>query len=169
MEGVGLRGKGVKRMDMKKFTAALSAVLVSSMAFMASGCVPTEVISAINNQGNKNIVKSTDIKAQDDFYGYVNSEYLLSVDVENGYLEYGDFGELQAEANELLIQELIRIGTSNEEYEYGSKEYIIQKAFQEMSAQYDEDYYMEGLNAMLPDVLEKLNKIRNASTPEEIS
>lgn len=169
MKGAEMRSKEVKRIDMKKLTAAaLSAVLVSSMVFMASGCVPTEVINAINNQGNKNIVKSTDIKAQDDFYGYVNSEYLLSVDVENGYLEFGDFGELQTEAIDLLSQEVIRIGTSNEEYEYGSKEYIIQKAFQEMEAQYDEDYYMEGLNAMLPDVLGNLNKIRNASTPEEL-
>lgn len=149
----------------------IAATILGSSMILAMGlntaCVPTELIEAINSQGTKNVVKSTDIRPQDDFYGYVNAEYLMSQDVTVDY-NVGTLDKLQSNTTEMLVDEILRIGTSDEEYVYGSKEDIIRKAFLETLHRYDEGVFEKSAEEKLPEVNKVLADIENAATPEEL-
>lgn len=153
----------------KVLATILSVAMMSSVVVLSTGCVSTEVIEAINNQGNKNVVNSVDIKPQDDFYGYVNAEYLLSQDVaNNNYYDFGPFSEVQNGIIDLLVERIVEISTSDIEYEYGSKEYLISKAFNESLQQYDEQLVNAEREKELPIVKKTISNLENATSPEEL-
>ena len=86
-------------------------------------------------------VDFTSIRPQDDFYGYINGEDLSNVDVLYYNGDAGAFGSVNANLQEVLKSAIEEIVTSNEEYEYGSKEQRIRDYYN----QYVEYYTNEAL------------------------
>ncbi len=86
-------------------------------------------------------VDFTSIRPQDDFYGYINGEDLSNVDVLYYNGDAGAFGSVSANLQEVLRNAVEEIVTSNEEYEYGSKEQRIRDYYN----QYVEYYTNEAL------------------------
>ena len=128
------------------YKKCIAIILVGVMALAIAGCgaVITKDEGTISseqttpasnqadventNQGNENHVEK-EIRAQDDFYGYVNKDTLL------GYtLDYRDSGagymyEIQDEIDKEIYTMIESILNSKEIYEKGSNEWVVRETY----------------------------------------
>ena len=150
---------------MKKRVAAM--LLMTSI--LLSGC-GTEVPEWPEENGQEteeeNILDPASIRPQDDFYGYVNAEYLMGLDLGEHEGSYGSFEAVQDLVNERvdgIIEEIVN-GDRNA-YAPGSNEQLIY------------DFYYQVLEAScggelmndedVADMLSTIAKIQNTQTIEE--
>ena len=101
-----------------KCRKAVAAVLLSS-AVIISGCsgsgLTKETEESVNNDFSRTDIKA--IKAQDDFYGYVNQETLNGIEIGPEMPVAGPFYDTGVE--DALMAKIGEIVNSNEEYEEG--------------------------------------------------
>ncbi|MCR4792255.1 MAG: M13 family metallopeptidase [Lachnospiraceae bacterium] len=144
---------------MKRFRR-LTAFLCAASLLVFSGCsveMP-EVTDAEENAETENAPMH--IRAQDDFYGYVNYETLR-----NAEFEYGESDAASAFNSRMIneqVKEIIRDVAAGNGYAAGTEEYIIKTAYDKF-LQYDFD------NAPVPEVIDDLlHEIDEVSSLEEL-
>ncbi|MDO5155435.1 MAG: M13 family metallopeptidase [Eubacteriales bacterium] len=148
-----------KRMIAKKLVSGLVVCLL-----VCSGC-SNEVYDTTEEKDIACI--RYNIAPQDDFYGYVNQEKLLSIDVTNYKMDAGAFEVATKEVENNVKEMLVRIVNSNQKYEYGSKEDILQKGYQQYIKYYENSqegkhYREEEKKKILAEIheIEKCNNTR---------
>lgn len=140
---------------MKKRTKLLAAFLAIST--LLSGCVseiPEEpLLTAAPPEEPEPI---TELRAQDDFYGYVNLAKLDSMEI--GFLKSsaGSFDEAQAIVDERVDELVYSLGKGSESYPEGSPEQIIQ-AYYKQNMAYNAP--TENSSRIFADVLSKINAV----------
>lgn len=112
--------------------AAVFTAVITAMAFLY-GC--TASADQPGNETNdkaaeETIVPVTSIRAQDDFYGYVNLDKLDTLEIGYGQKSAGSFNQAQDIVNEQLKSMITEIGNSNEKFEKGSSEQLIHDYYQ---------------------------------------
>lgn len=118
---------------MRSFKKNVASVVMAGVLCSAlSGCV----IEPIDQNGSETAetteaIDFSSIRPQDDYYGYINADYLSSVDVMYYQGDEGAFGSLHFSNLDVLEARLLEIVTSNEDYEYGSKEQRLRDAYRQ--------------------------------------
>lgn len=161
----------MKRINLRNIGAA---VLATSMIMSFAGCsvqMEDPDATAETTGESEQIYVPVDfsaISAKDDYYGYINGEYLGTADIMMDYENVGAMGEVSYEINDLLREATMNIVNSDEEYEYGSKEWILKHAYEEYYAALDKDVVEAHNKELLPEVKGELEKIKNAKTSAEL-
>lgn len=160
----------MKKLNVKNCASMLlAASIFAGLMTCTTGCsveVP-EATEEVTAETTEVVVSFDKISAKDDYFGYVNGELLSCSDVLWDYDTIGAFGN-QQDILLALQDRIIEIGTSDEDFEYGSKEYIIREAFKELVASCDQNTIDEHYRNELPKKMEILNAIKNAKTPAEL-
>ncbi len=98
------------------------------------------------------MIDPAEIRAQDDFYGYVNAQYLLDTLPPYGEETTGVFGEVEQQTEEELMLILDEIINGDEEYETGSTEYLIKNVYEQAMAHSDNSAFMEEIKGVIADI-----------------
>lgn len=159
-------------MNNSKLKRIGAACISAAMLMGLAGCqvaIPEE--SGDNKSGTteSQAVDFSKISAKDDFFGYVNGEALATADIENDYQNIGTIGAVNEEVFNILSAKIKEIVNSDTDYEYGSKEWIIKHLYEECYETFDDEYMKAYYEKQFPEVEETLEKIKNASTSEELS
>ena len=109
-------------MKCKKITAA---ALIAVMLF-ASACSSTEDTDETTTE-TYNRADIKDIRAQDDFYGYMNLDTLKSLEIEPGHISAGPLTENTVDED--LKEVVLDIVKSDKKYEEGSCEQVLKRAY----------------------------------------
>ena len=105
------------------------------------------------------------IRAQDDFYGYVNAKSLLETEVNPKYGSADAFTELYANVEAEQKAALLEIANSEEEYEEGSSEYILQHAYRQYQKFLKDDSQKKKVSAELTSVIQDM---QDAATVKDL-
>lgn len=104
-----------------------AAALLTAAVLMLAACDGDEDIPVIIRETSPVSVSvdPASIRAQDDFYGYINAARLLEELPEYGQVSNGSFGDVEKQTREELFAMLDKICTGNEDYPAGSSAQII--------------------------------------------
>lgn len=149
------------------------ALLTAAMVLQTVGCTSINTAAGAvldrvsgqkqneEEQSTADVVDKTQVRYQDDYYDYVNSNLLDKIDLADTDAQWTWFGELSAVANEEMEDIIKEVASSNESYEKGSSEQKIRDMYDCVS---DMDNRNEvGLGPLQPH----LDLIRNAATIDE--
>ena len=149
------------------------ALLTAAMVLQTVGCTSINTAAGAvldrvsgqkqnkEEQSTADAVDKTQVRYQDDYYDYVNSNLLDKIDLADTDAQWTWFGELSAVANEEMEDIIKEVASSNESYEKGSSEQKIRDMYDCVS---DMDNRNEvGLGPLQPH----LDLIRNAATIDE--
>ena len=149
------------------------ALLTAAMVLQTVGCTSINTAAGAvldrvsgqkqneEEQSTADAVDKTQVRYQDDYYDYVNSNLLDKIDLADTDAQWTWFGELSAVANEEMEDIIKEVASSNESYEKGSSEQKIRDMYDCVS---DMDNRNEvGLGSLQPH----LDLIRNAATIDE--
>lgn len=119
---------------MKKRIVSFVTVL-AVMTGMLSGCTAgsTKEASTVSAVTHEELDVSA-IRPQDDYYGYINAENLLTTLPAYGEMTWGTFEEVDAQTVQEVLGLISGIVTSEEEYEPGSAEYLIENVYDQAMA-----------------------------------
>ena len=124
--------RGVLKMKIKmiSFVAALAV-----MTGMLSGC-SSESAAEMSSEPTSahEVLDVSQIRPQDDFYGYINAENLLGTLPAYGEMTWGTFEEVDAKTVQEILGLIRESVTSEEEYETGSAEYLIKNVYDQAMA-----------------------------------
>ena len=148
------------------------ALLTAVMVFETAGCAGIDTTAGImldkiarqqedEDQSQTDSVDKTQVRYQDDYYEYVNSNLLDKIDLGDTDAQWTWFGELSAVANEEMEDIIQEVASSNEAYEKGSSEQKIRDMYDCVSDM--ENRNEVGLGPLQPH----LDLIRNATTIDE--
>lgn len=121
-------------MKRKAFKAILTVLVSAGLIASCPGCgmqIVTETVgSEYKSDEPETVYDFSNLRAQDDYYGYINYAELSQ-------LEYGYFDNVvgafdQDAVNIELIEMIQRITSSDEEYEPGSNEQIIRDTYRQI-------------------------------------
>ncbi|MCR5529818.1 MAG: M13 family metallopeptidase [Saccharofermentans sp.] len=105
----------------RKAVAALSSI----MALLMTGCTVAESIPT-TSETSIQVQDISAIRAQDDFYGYINSSYLVSLDTDDSDGYGGSFDDVSAVISDRLDEIIREIAQGDREsYLPGSNEQLI--------------------------------------------
>ncbi len=153
---------------MKKFKKGVAALLMAGILGSSMYGCSIEIEDGSGAEETSETTESIDfssIRPQDDYYGYINAEYLSGVDELYYQGDAGAFGVLYAGNTDIIETRLREIVTSNEDYEYGSKEQRLRDAYnQYIAADSDE----EGKAAFRFELEAVINEIMNASDVDSL-
>ncbi|MBN1776327.1 MAG: M13 family metallopeptidase [Clostridiales bacterium] len=102
----------------------LSALLIV-IVLLLSGCV--DVVTESTETTSESVAPITSIRAQDDYYGYVNLETLQNITLEYGETQAGSFANIDTEQQ--LLESILRVIRSTEKFPTGSCEQIVRDAY----------------------------------------
>lgn len=156
-------------MKQSKFKRISAACIAAAMLMGFAGChaeLPETAQDTNTSETAK--IDFANISAKDDFFGYANGEALGFADITNNYEYAGAFGKVYSNTEDIVYDSIRKIVSSNEEFEYGSKEWIIKHVYDEYSASLDEEYMQSYYESEFEDVNGELEKIMNAKTSEEL-
>lgn len=149
------------------------ALLTAAMVLQTVGCTSINTAAGAvldrvsgqkqneEEQSTADAVDKTQVRYQDDYYDYVNSNLLDKIDLADTDAQWTWFGELSAVANEEMEDIIKEVASSNESYEKESSEQKIRDMYDCVS---DMDNRNEvGLGPLQPH----LDLIRNAATIDE--
>lgn len=148
---------------MKKIKKGVATLLLAGMISSSMYACAIEVEDGSNSDETSETTESIDfssIRPQDDFYGYVNGEYLSNIDELYYQNDAGAFGLLSFNNQEILEARLREIVTSTEDYEYGSKEQRLRDAYNQYIESDDDEEFEASLVAEIESVIDE---IMNAS------
>lgn len=149
------------------------ALLTVAMVLQTVGCtgintVADAVLDRVSGQkqneeeqSSANAVDKTQVRYQDDYYDYVNSDLLDKIDLADTDAQWTWFGELSAVANEEMEEIIKEVASSDEPYEKGSSEQKIRDMYGCVSNMKNRNEV--GLGPLQPH----LDLIRNAATIDE--
>ncbi len=105
------------------------------------------------------------VRAQDDFYGYVNKDFLLEAEVDYQYGSYSEFIQLIQKTKEDLNDIISEIVESGKEYEEGTCEWAVAEFYNQV-LEYETD---DSIKASHRGEVEKLiEEIVNCESAEEL-
>lgn len=149
------------------------ALLTAAMVLQTVGCTSINTAAGAvldrvsgqkqneEEQSTADAVDKTQVRYQDDYYDYVNSNLLDKIDLADTDAQWTWFGELSAVANEEMEDIIKEVASSNESYEKGSSE-------QKIRDMYDCVSNMDNRNEVgLGPLQPHLDLIRNAATIDE--
>ena len=142
-----------------KVTAAILAMVM----LLATGCSSTGEKTEETTEETYSRADIKDIRAQDDFYGYVNLETLKSWEIEPGQAYKGTM--TSTELSDKLQEVVMEIVKSDKDYPNGSAEQIVKRAYEEYESFKTDD---EAKKAAADDVHRVLNEISNVKTKDEL-
>jgi putative endopeptidase len=117
----------------KRIISFISALAV--MSGMLCGCTPDSAKeTSAELAAAHQVLDVSAIRAQDDFYGYINAEHLLGTLPAYGEMTWGTFEEVDAQTVQEVLGLISEIVTSEEEYEPGSAEYLIKNVYDQAMA-----------------------------------
>ena len=139
----------------------LTALFCAASLTVFSGCAAVTDTTPEDAGGEESAVVTPDhIRAQDDFYGYVNLEKLQNA--EFGYGEQTAGSAFDQKMIEEQVKSVINDVVSGSGYSVGTEEYVIKTAY-DLFSSYDFD------NAAVPASLDSLlHEIDEASTMDEL-
>ena len=116
-------------------------LLTAIMVLQTAGCadIRTTVLDKISEETQKDTSKENtsqettdkaDIRYQDDYYEYVNSNLLDKIQLSDTDAQWTWFGELSAVANEEMEDIIREVASSNEAYPKGSSEQKIRDMYE---------------------------------------
>ena len=121
----------------KRIISFISALAV--MSGMLCGCTPDSAKeTSAEPAAAHQVLDVSAIRAQDDFYGYINAEHLLGTLPAYGEMTWGSFDEVDAQTVQEVLGLINEIVSSNEQYEPGSAEYMIKNVYDQAMA-YDDN------------------------------
>ncbi len=139
-------------------------VLLIGASLLLSGCsvssVSTET-TTVAAGATEETVKS--IRAEDDYYGYVNLATLKDITVEYGETQAGSFSSI--DIKQQLIDATLRVVNSNETFPEGSCEQIVRDAYQQYIVFATDD---TAKSKACQEIETELGKIRDASSLEDL-
>ena len=115
----------------------------------------TQTTTVSNTTTKQNSKKNTKekIKAQDDFYGYVNQETLQKLDIPFGESSNGTFTETEKIVDEQLDEIIEQVVTSKKKYKPGSNEQLIRDMYEQcVSYEYETSGAKEQLEQMVQEI-----------------
>ena len=101
------------------------------------------------------------IRAQDDYYGYINAEHLLDTLPAYGEMTWGTFEEVDAQTVQEIFELIGDIAKSEEEYKLGSAEYLIKNVYTQAMA-FDDNA------AVYSEIRHLCDEINNVQSIEEL-
>ncbi len=101
------------------------------------------------------------IRAQDDYYGYINAECMLDTLPAYGEMTWGTFEEIDAQTVQEVIVLIGDIVSSNKQYEPGSAEYMIKEV-------YDQAMVFDDNAVVYSDIRSLCDKINSVGTIGEL-
>ena len=141
-----------------KVTAAVLAMVM----LVATGCSATGKTEETTEETySRTDIK--DIRAQDDFYGYVNLATLKDLTIEPGNNSAGAI--MSTETDDKLKEVVMEIVKDNKDYPNGSAEQIVKKAYEEYVA-FDTDEVAK--KAAADDVHKVIKEISDIKTRDEL-
>lgn len=149
-----------------KFKKILAAFLAANLLLL-SGCTMSDLLTMPEEEEQEEPIDMAGlvIRAQDDYYGYVNKDALLATEIEYGQYSAGSFNEALDEVENVLKEKLAEIVNSKEEFEEGSSEANFKLAYE----QYVEFAKSDVLkNKAVDKLVAQMDEIMNAATVNEL-
>lgn len=144
----------------------VAALILSSVIVLNTGCgVVVDDQSAVSeneasiSENSAIEVDFSAIRAQDDFYGYINAETLLNTEVKYGSSYAGSFMDAQTIVDDRIDEIINDIISSDEEYEVGSEEYIIKAVYENYINTADDDTVNEEIKKIVYSEAEAIMSI----------
>lgn len=137
--------------------------LVLATATMLSGC--GEMAVPDEEQTEQVMETAKVITAQSDFYGYVNKDKLLTMEISYGQNSAGTFQEVDKQVTQQLKTMVQEIVQSKEVYEEGSSEARIRAAYEQMK---DYSASEEQKKQFCRKLEKEIDSIMKLSTMEEV-
>ena len=109
-----------------------SALMLASAVLLVSACDDSIAVPPVSLRTQPAVTASVDpssIRAQDDYYGYVNAAYLLDNLPEYGQQSSGSFAEVETVVKDELMELLDEIVSSAEDYPAGSTKQLIRDMY----------------------------------------
>lgn len=82
-----------------------------------------------SNDHAVNAYEGAGIRLEDDFYGYVNFDFLCNNDIPSNMAEYSYGTIVESESDKFLSEEIIRLSESNEQFPFGSDDQKIKDLY----------------------------------------
>ncbi|MBO7450898.1 MAG: M13 family metallopeptidase [Clostridiales bacterium] len=143
-------------MRLKKAAAAILCAAV-----VLSGCSGNTTDSTEETEKKSDFSRSDieDIRAQDDYYGYVNLDTLKSLNIEPGMKGAGAFYDTSTA--DAIAEKLKEVVTSNEKYPEGSCEDILRKVYYSYVAYEEDDEVKKNCAAILETDIDRIMNAKN--------
>ena len=140
----------------------VTAAILAMVMLVATGCSATGKTEETTEETySRSDIK--DIRAQDDFYGYVNLATLKDLTIEPGKSSAGAI--MSTETDDKLKEVVMEIVKDNKDYPNGSAEQIVKKAYEEYVA-FDTDEVAK--KAAADDVHKVIKEISDIKTRDEL-
>lgn len=139
------------------------ALALSIITQLLSGC--TQVVEMNQESAAVETLKPAakqNIKAQDDFYGYINQEALQDMEIPFGASSNGTFTQAGEKVDKQLEEIIEQVVTSKKKYKPGSNEQLIRDMYEQcLSYEYETSGAKEQLEKMV-------NKVEAAENLEQL-
>lgn len=138
---------------MKKKLLSLLLMLSLTTQFLTACTQADPVGSKVQSTTVPDTTANENIKAQDDFYGYVNKESLQNMEIPFGESSNGTFTEAEKIVDEQLDEIIEQVVTSKKKYKPGSNEQLIRDMYEQcVSYEYETSGAKEQLEKMVNEI-----------------
>lgn len=144
--------------------------VVSSLlvCVMLTGCASDTPVSDLSQNVESEVEESyiDTLTPASDFYGYINAEELMKMELEPTQLEIGTLDEPGIEANDALDEIVKEIVNSKEEFEVGSNEQLIRDAYNQVYDQLSGKVDYDDEDTVFVDGI--VSKVESAGSIDEL-
>lgn len=140
----------------------ITAFIMTTVLLMA-GCQSSNQDALVNVQDeNKTEFHISDITPATDYYGYINAETLMGLELEPGKNYAGVTIDMINNTSDTLNGIIDEVVTSNEDYPKGSNEQIIRDVYKLMIAFYEGDEEKDKSDeAIIDNLIDRTNQIKD--------
>ncbi len=153
----------MKHKNIVKLLAAVAVLTVLSL--FTTGCLPlfwANLAEGTFGQTSSSAVETRELGLKDDYYDYINAEWLKSAQIGSGVPAIDSFAEASMQTTTDLLDILMELDEKAPAYEKGSDEQMLASLYH-TSMDY-ESRDKDGLNPIMP----YLNAIQNAQNIDEL-
>lgn len=142
----------------KKLLSLLLLLTITTQSLTA--CTQAEPQTQIVTASDTTAKQSTkeNIKAQDDFYGYVNYESLQKMEIPFGESSNGTFTQVAKTVDEQLDEIIEQVVNSKESYKPGSNEQLIRDMYEQCISY---EYESSGAKKQLEQMVQEIESAQN--------
>lgn len=115
--------------ETKEMQKRLIALIMALMLIFTLGCASACSDMVEEEEVLTEVLENSEIRAQDDFYGYVNKDILLNAPIDYKYGSYSDTQMSVKRTEEFLDEMIEEIAESDTKYEEGTCEWAVQKMY----------------------------------------
>ena len=139
----------MKRKTIVKLLAALA--VLTALSLFTTGCLPLiirDTVKEVFSQAASEEVKSGELRLQDDYYDYVNAEWLKTAQIGSGVPSIDSFAEASMQTTTDLLEILMELDDKAKAYEKGSDEQMLADFYHSSMDYANRD--KDGLNPIMP-------------------